>query len=44
MRSGKPLSKIGIRGGLEMIEIKETNIKDIDNVQRLWADGDVILV
>ena len=25
-----------------MIEIKETNIKDIDNVQRLWADGDVM--
>jgi hypothetical protein len=24
-----------------MIEIKETTIKDIDNVQRLWADGDV---
>jgi Acetyltransferases, including N-acetylases of ribosomal proteins len=25
-----------------MIEIKETTIKDIDNVQRLWADGDVM--
>ena len=24
-----------------MIEIKETTVKDIDNVQRLWADGDV---
>ena len=25
-----------------MIEIKETTVKDIDNVQRLWADGDVM--
>ena len=25
-----------------MIEIKETSIKDIDRVQRLWADGDVM--
>ena len=25
-----------------MIEIKETTIKDIDHVQRLWADGDVM--
>ena len=25
-----------------MIEIKETTIKDIDNIQRLWADGDVM--
>ncbi len=25
-----------------MIEVKETTIKDIDNVQRLWADGDVM--
>ena len=25
-----------------MIEVKETTINDIDNVQRLWADGDVM--
>lgn len=25
-----------------MIEVKETTLKDIDNVQRLWADGDVM--
>ncbi len=25
-----------------MIEIKETTVKDINNVQRLWADGDVM--
>lgn len=25
-----------------MIEVKETTIKDINNVQRLWADGDVM--
>lgn len=25
-----------------MIEIKETSIEDIKNVQRLWADGDVM--
>lgn len=25
-----------------MIEIKETTIEDIQNVQRLWADGDVM--
>ncbi|MBE6989124.1 MAG: GNAT family N-acetyltransferase [Ruminococcaceae bacterium] len=25
-----------------MIEIKETTIKDIDNIKRLWADGDVM--
>lgn len=25
-----------------MIEIKETTVKEIDNVQRLWADGDVM--
>lgn len=27
---------------LEMIEIKETTIEDIDQVQKLWADGDVM--
>ncbi len=25
-----------------MIEIRETNVEDIKNVQRLWADGDVM--
>ena len=25
-----------------MIEIKETTIKDLNNVQKLWADGDVM--
>lgn len=25
-----------------MIEVKETTIKDINDVQRLWADGDVM--
>ncbi len=25
-----------------MIEVKETTIKDINNVQRLWADGNVM--
>ena len=25
-----------------MIEIKETTVKDLENVQRLWADGDVM--
>ena len=25
-----------------MIEIRETTIRDIGNVQRLWADGDVM--
>ncbi|MCR5072300.1 MAG: GNAT family N-acetyltransferase [Clostridiales bacterium] len=25
-----------------MIEIKETTIKDLENVRRLWADGDVM--
>ena len=25
-----------------MIEIKETTINDIDNIQRLWANGDVM--
>ena len=25
-----------------MIEVKETTIKDINNIQRLWADGDVM--
>ena len=25
-----------------MIEVKETTIKDLDNVQRLWADGEVM--
>ncbi|WP_373724016.1 hypothetical protein, partial [Bacteroides heparinolyticus] len=25
-----------------MIEVKETTINDIDNIQRLWADGDVM--
>ncbi len=25
-----------------MVEVKETTIKDIDHVQRLWADGDVM--
>lgn len=25
-----------------MIEVKETTMNDIDNIQRLWADGDVM--
>ena len=25
-----------------MIEVKETTVKEIDNVRRLWADGDVM--
>ena len=25
-----------------MIEIKETTAEDIKNIQRLWADGDVM--
>lgn len=25
-----------------MIEVKETTLNDLDNVQRLWADGDVM--
>lgn len=25
-----------------MIEVKETTVEDIHNVQQLWADGDVM--
>ena len=30
------------RRSLRLIEIRETTIEDIKNIQRLWADGDVM--
>ena len=33
---------VKLEGHKYMIEIKETTAEDIKNIQRLWADGDVM--
>lgn len=39
---GRPDKYIVIEAGIFMITVKETTINDLDNIKRLWADGDVM--
>ena len=39
---GRTDKYIVIEAGIFMITVKETTVNDLDNIKRLWADGDVM--